>query len=218
MIRQFVEGELRPRLALDFVPYKSHDLVRMRGPFVQLLAISVRRSGSLRVHPTFFVVGADPVVPVIPQNVSLEVLDPWKWSFPNEELTRDFADRLRRELDATSPLSFAAPLSSIDDSDVSKLFEFFDRKTKHWSASLYLAHYLLATGRAPATAALHRARAKFDKLGSKVSGAPPVWRIALGARIGELERRLTLAEGPGLCRIDSDDQAATFGLPTPTWT
>ena len=216
-IARFVQSDIRPHLASDFTTYKKRDLVRMQGSFVQLLALSFSRNGTLRVHPTFFVVGADLSLPVIPQNASLEVIDPWKWSFAGVVLDHDFAQRLVRQLESLSPLSFTSPLEAIETGAIPRVFAFFDKHSEHWSQSLYLACYLLAIGHKDAPVAAKRARAQFDKLGRKVIGQPPPWRISLGERLLELERRLSLAEGPSLCREEAEEQAEKLGLPKIAW-
>ena len=216
-ISRFVHTNIRPLLASDFRTYKKRDLVRMHSSFVQLLALSFSRNGTLRVHPTFFVVGADLLIPVIPQNASLEVIDPWKWSFAGAVLDQDFAQVIVRQLEKLSPLSFTASLETMAADAIPRVFTFFDKHSEHWSQSLYLACYLLAIGHKDAPAAAKRARAQFDKLGRKVIGQPPPWRIALGERILELERRLSLAEGPSLCREEAEEQAEKLGLPKIAW-
>jgi hypothetical protein len=217
-LSRFVDTEVRPLLAPDFTLYRKRELVRMHGPFVQFLSLSVARGGSLRVYPTFFVVGADPSVPVIPQNVSLGAEDPAAWRFQGVVLDAEFARRLVRQVEAASPLSFTGPLAA-DGSAIARTFHVFEARTRHWSPSLYLAHFLLTAGsrQAAAAAAVGRARVRFAALGERVTGDPPAWRIALGQRIAELERRVTSADGQGLCRAESERQAAEFGLPGIVW-
>ncbi len=216
-IARFVQHDIRPHLAKDFTTYKKRDLVRMYGSYVQHLAFSFSRNGTLRAHPTFFVVGADLSLPVIPQNTSLEVIDPWRWSFAGAVLDQDFAQRFVRQLENLSPLSFTAPLADAATVAIPRVFGVFVKHSEHWSHSLYLAYYLLATGHKDAPAAAKRARAQFDRLGRIVIGLPPPWRVALGQRILELDRRLSFAEGPSLCREDAEEQAVKLGLPKITW-
>ena len=215
LIAQFTTKVVRPSLGPDYFLFRKRDLARMSGPFVQLLALSVNRSGALRVHPCFYVAGADLSLEVIPQNVSLEVLDPHSWTYLQPTLDEAFAQRLLQQLEAESPLSFVAPLAG--DASVSRVFRHFAARTTHWSCSLYQAFYLLACGRPSAAHELAQTRARFNKLGENVVGQAPPWRLALGERLDELERRLTLPEGQDLCRTEAQQQAQRLELPEIRW-
>jgi hypothetical protein len=45
MLRDFMGQRICPRLPAEYVRFSKHDLVRMRGPFAQVIAASVGRSG-----------------------------------------------------------------------------------------------------------------------------------------------------------------------------
>ena len=215
LIAHFTTKVVRPSLGPDYFLFRKRDLARVSGPFVQLLAMSVSRSGALRVHPCFYVAGADLSLEVIPQNVSLEVQDPHRWTYLQPTLDAAFAQRLLQQLEADSPQSFVAPLSG--DASVSRVFQSFAARTVHWSSNLYHAFYLLTRGRPEATQELAQARARFNKLGERRVGQAPSWRFVLAERLDELERRLTLPEGCELCRAEAQQQAQRLELPEIYW-
>lgn len=214
-VAQFAAKWVRPLLGPDFVVYRKRDLARLSGPFVQLLAMSVSRGGVLRVHPTFFVAGADLSLEVIPQNVSLEVLDPPRWSFDEPTLDEAFAHRLVSQLEEHTPLSFVAPLEGA--AGVDRAFRHFAQRTTHWSCSLYHAFYLLACGRPEAAQQLAQSRQRYDRLGERIASQVPPWRVVLGARLDALERRVGLPAGAGLCRDEAQQQARLLELPDIRW-
>lgn len=187
----------------------------MRGPFVQLLALSVSRGGAVRVHPTFFVAGADLSLTVIPQTVSLEVLDPRRWSFHDCALDGTFAAGLVQSLEQASPLSFVTPIPS--DDAVERAFASFASRSVHWGECLFAAFFMLACNRPGAAPLLRQAQDRFARLGTKVIGDPPEWRLVLGARLAELHRRLQDPDGAQQCRTDADNQSAALRLPPIRW-
>ncbi len=214
-IARFMLTLVLPKLGQDFFPYVKKDLARMRGPFVQLLALSSSKSGRfLKVHPTLYVVGADPSFEVISQNVSLEVWAPRKWSFDSPTLGEAFADRLLQQIEAETPISFVQPL---DDSAIEAALRRFAAAKGHWNAQFFLAFLSILQRWPNAHEELVAAQKVFDKLVQPGAAGLPPWGKAQLRRFEALRRRIDSANGVEECKKECESHALSLKLPPIAW-
>src|ERR1700741_1259007 len=110
-VARFVREALRGCVGKEYAVYQRRALVRMRGPFVQLIGLYVTRGGALLVLPTYYVVGASPGDPVLHQTLSLYADSPRRWMFMNPTLDQKFAQRLVEQTEQDAPLSFTKEIT-----------------------------------------------------------------------------------------------------------
>lgn len=217
-IKIFSKTMVLPRLGAGHLVYANRDLVRMRGPFAQLLIFTTTKPRWLRVIPTFYVVGADAADDDRPhQTVSLEVLDPQRWQFPPQTaLDADFAKRLCGQIEKDSGISFVAPLDD-DQKICAGLQPFINRKT-HWAAPLFRAFFNICRGAQSARTDLAQARQIFLARSRYGSGKPLLdYEQALLSRFDALEARLDMSDCIAICRAEADEHAKRMSLPTISW-
>lgn len=212
-IKKFSRTVLRPRVAIDFVPfYRDRDLVRQTSNFVQLIALSGGRYGeTLKVLPTFYVVGARPFDEVITQSIALHVEHPNKWRFQGRHLDECLADDICVLLSDESFLSFFAPIGATDV--VATLTDLAKNATSE-DAPLFLAFFMMANEIQGADIWIERARKKFLQ-------ANPVilhdWQRATMQRLDEIQQRLGAPNAAILSREEAQDHAARLQLPRIEW-
>lgn len=212
-IRKFSSTVLRPRLASNFVPYHGNrDLVRQQSNFVQLIALSGGRYGeTLKVLPTFYVVGAFPSDEVIPQSVALSAENPSRWRFQGRHLDKGLADDICNLLRENSPVSFFAPVGEADI--VSALKRIAANATSE-DAPLFLAFYMMANGISGQNLWLETARRTFLKRNPEIHHD---WQRTALQRIEDLEQRLGAPDATIVCQKEAQDQALRLKLPGIEW-
>lgn len=210
----FMYDQIAPRLGNDYMPYMKHDLVRMRGPFIQLFAISRGRGGAVRVNPTLYVAGPDSGMEVIPQTLSLEVREPGAWRFVDRPLDDGFADLLISSIERESPVSFQAPLT---DAGIDQALARFARWTDHWAPPLFRAFLQCLQGTSGAGRDMNEAEKRFRRAGRRWNGPPPDWWHATDQRLKDLRECLSASDGLSRCRSDAESHAERLRLPAIDW-
>lgn len=206
--------EVRPLLPDDYVVYMKRDYLRMRGPFIQLLAVSLGRGGRVvKVHPTFYVAGADLKMDVITESASLGIIDPHDWRFLDQPLDSSFARLIVDRVAAHTPLSFQEPIT---DAAMAGALKQFARMPKNWSVRLLYGFLLILLGHGDARRELRNAVADFTKDRRKRNDAPS-WELEMDARFTELLARLDAPDRILRCRQDAEAHAARLKLPGIRW-
>lgn len=212
-LKRFAVDEIAPRLGSSYRLYGRRALVRARGPCYQLVILSKSRGNSLRIHPSLFVVGADPCFPVISGALSLWAVDWRAWTFLeaplNDSLARTIIDRLR----LNSPISF---FSELLDIDIDGALSWFQSRHGHWSVYQSWAFFNICRGVPSVRDDLARAKKSFySQVLSR--GTPSENDKRLELRITELEARLDRDDCIALCRADAERHALQLKLPPVEW-
>lgn len=214
-LRGFMKNEVRPHLPHDYVVYMKRDYLRMRGPFVQLLTVSLGRGGRVvKVHPTFYVAGADLEMEVITESASLGMIDPLDWRFVDQPLDSSFAQLIIDRVAARTPLSFTEPIA---DGSMAGALRSFAQLPKNWSVRLLYGFLLILLGKPEARRELVRALADFTKDRRKRTDFPVAWELELDARFTELIARLDARDCIIRCRQDAEAHATRLKLPAVRW-
>lgn len=213
-IIRFSGKHLRPKLAADFLPFhKNRDLVRQRLNFVQLLALSGGRYGeTLKVLPTFYVLGARPSDEIMPQTVALSTKHPERWRFQGRHLDDQLADDICSLLKVHSPLSFFSPVG-VDD--VVSSLKFFCTDATSEDAPLFLAFFMMANGIPGEKLWIEKARKCFLRQNPVIQHD---WQRSTLQRIEHIERLSGDASAEFLCQQEANNHAARLRLPKIVWT
>lgn len=212
-IKKFASRILGPLIARDFLPFHGNRaLVRQRANFVQLVALSGGRYGeTLKVLPTFYVVGARPSDEVIPQSISLNAEYPDKWRFQDRHLDGDLAGEICKLLTEQSPLSFFSPIGI---ADVVAALELSAANAVSEDAPLFLAFFMMANGISGEKKWLGKARKCFQKQNPVILHD---WQRETSRRIEALEQRINVPGAEILCQQEAEDHALRLNLPRITW-
>lgn len=218
-INRFVTNVVRPLFGADFSIYATRDLVRRRGPFVQAVLFSRKKSGWLHVIPTFYVVGACPSDEVMFQTMSLPIsgVDEkrlWRWP-PDVVLDESLAQKIVRLVSQESPLSFE---HCLNDTDIEHVLSLFCKKVQHSSPWLSRAYFNMCRGLLSAGEDLRLAQDKFIKCSRFGRGASPLdFETALLNRFSSLEARVSDAECIELCKVEVLAHVEKLRLPPSQW-
>lgn len=218
-VKKFAQTLLKQKLGDEYRIVSNRDLVRMRGPFVQSVLLGIKRSGSLSVIPTFYVIGADPSDEVMFQTMSLPMsgIDrDRRWLvFDGVPLDEGLADRLVEQLKKDSPLSYIEPLSDVK---IHRSLKKFVSRKKHWAPSLSLAYWEILTGAKSAAKTLQKSKRIFVQYSRYSTSEEPLeCERKLMDRYDLLHKRLDSVEGISQCRVDADAHAAKLKLPNIDW-
>lgn len=217
--RRFVQSFLKQKLGDEYKPATKREVARMRGHFVQTVSLGVSRSEWMTVYPTFYVVGADPSDEVMFQTMSLPMSgidSSRRWSVQPETLLDEIlADRLVRQIEEETPLSFLLPLT---DASIHKTLQKFCKGAQHWAPSLSLTYWEILTGNKTAADTLAISKKQFIKHSRFGSGKQPLdFEHTLMARYELLQARIGSPDCIGQCRAEAEVHAAKLKLPKIHW-
>lgn len=211
-LRRFLKELIVPNLGNGFQFKGKREAVRMRGPFVQSIALARARGSGLYVIPYYFMVGADPTSEVMHENLGLAILNWRNWSFLEAKLDSEFAALLLTRLRADAPASF---FDDLTDTSIDAAMQWFIRKGNDPSAHQFKTFMAILLGRETARTDLERAIAVFKR--KALSDPPRDHEAALLQRYADLEARLGHPDCIALCRADAEAHAQRLKLPPIAW-
>lgn len=215
MLRGFMRAQVAPRMPAEYAAFLKNGLIRMRGPFAQIVTGSIGRSGVvLKVHPIIYVAGASPSASVVTEEAGYEADYPNRWRFLEPNLDDALAARVVELLATRIAPSF---VSSLSDKDLPAALKKFASDKKNWSASLQLAFLLLLMGERGAARQLNSAYRSFAKYGMLAKGQNREIDQIRDARFQELLSRAGSPECYDLCRLDAEAHAKQLNFPRIRW-